>query len=510
MELPGVLVHTTTPPVVSTWQDDVAVLRHRGLLNCVICVRRGSGQTPFSHIALDVLGPLTTSSLGNSYVLVVRDLLTQWVEAFALPRNHPAEIAACFLKQIVCRYRNPQVIHRFHGSQMSEALFIATLEAANSSALQTTDACPEGCNQQPLLGLMARTTLHTEREWEDLLSMNLLILRHKVFHPGGVSPYEALLGEAGILPETFRFTEAPQATGQRPATVIELRQLFETLNGFRYSVPIIPPGLQAGPLSLRPPGQRPQVVRMTTYSLAPGKCAAGPKDPHLTAGIMPQPQVPPPPLLLPRGYHLMPPTVLPPPPQPVPRSLAGSIEIPTPLQALVEAANRILPPLVSTTVATPSTSAPALASTPQTAAERGAWPGPPAPARSLSGGTATLSLSPLRLKKTSVEEGGPLQWRVQAKEDSPAAHSSPAPFSASPANAVAGSRPHTPTYSPAESGPLRAESLEFPPSTSAENPESQSLLRRQLNNTFPISSPGLGSQTSTTASYAAVCHEPRR
>ena len=340
--------------------------------------------------------------------------------------------------------------------------------------------------------------------------MNLLILRHNVFHPGGVSPYEALLGQAGILPETFRFTEAPQAANaQRPATIIELRQLFETLNGFRYSVPIIPPGLHTGPLSLRPPSQRPQVVRMTTYNLAPGKCSAGPKEPQFTAGVVPQPQVPPPPLLLPRGYHMMPPTVLPPPPAP-PRSASGPFETPTPFQALVEVANRVLPPLTTTSATAPPPPEPILAPVvTATGASRGAWPGPPAPGTS-TGGTTPLSLSPLKLKKTSVEDGGPLQWRVQPKDGHPPQRTPPAPFPISPAHAIAGSRPDTPGCSPAEFGPQRAESLEFPPPASAEKSGSQSLARQQLDNTFSTNSPGSQRTSPAQATYAAVCHEPRQ
>ena len=45
-------------------------------------------------MAMDLLGPLPESSAGNSYVIVIADYFTRWVEAFALP-NHRA-VASSF------------------------------------------------------------------------------------------------------------------------------------------------------------------------------------------------------------------------------------------------------------------------------------------------------------------------------------------------------------------------------------------------------------------------------
>ena len=40
---------------------------------------------PMQIVAADLLGPLPESENGNSYILVVADYFTRWMEAFALP-----------------------------------------------------------------------------------------------------------------------------------------------------------------------------------------------------------------------------------------------------------------------------------------------------------------------------------------------------------------------------------------------------------------------------------------
>ena len=42
---------------------------------------------PMQRVATDILGPLPESLGGNSYVLVVADYFTRWVEAFPIPNQ---------------------------------------------------------------------------------------------------------------------------------------------------------------------------------------------------------------------------------------------------------------------------------------------------------------------------------------------------------------------------------------------------------------------------------------
>ena len=49
-------------------------------------------------VAVDILGPLPESTAGNSYILVVGDYFTKWLEAYAIPNQEAITVAK---KQVV-------------------------------------------------------------------------------------------------------------------------------------------------------------------------------------------------------------------------------------------------------------------------------------------------------------------------------------------------------------------------------------------------------------------------
>ncbi|KAJ3601641.1 hypothetical protein NHX12_032609, partial [Muraenolepis orangiensis] len=48
---------------------------------------------PMERIALDIMGPLNETDRKNSYVLVVQDYFTKWVEAYPLPNQQALTVA---------------------------------------------------------------------------------------------------------------------------------------------------------------------------------------------------------------------------------------------------------------------------------------------------------------------------------------------------------------------------------------------------------------------------------
>jgi hypothetical protein len=55
----------------------------------------------------DIMGLLSTSIVGNTYIIVFTDLFTKYAEAFPLAKTDEDIIAEVFVKQIVCRYGTP-------------------------------------------------------------------------------------------------------------------------------------------------------------------------------------------------------------------------------------------------------------------------------------------------------------------------------------------------------------------------------------------------------------------
>jgi hypothetical protein len=65
-------------------------------------------RRPFEMVGVDVLGPLTTSLLGNKYIVVFTDYLTRWVEAFAVATHTASKIAELIALEIFLDMGHPK------------------------------------------------------------------------------------------------------------------------------------------------------------------------------------------------------------------------------------------------------------------------------------------------------------------------------------------------------------------------------------------------------------------
>ena len=99
------------------YEDDV----RRWIQECGLCQRRNaaqppavaplgtiSAQKPFKKLTWDILGPLPVSSKGAKYILMVTDIFSKWVEAFAIPSTGAEVIADKLVKEVICRFVVPE------------------------------------------------------------------------------------------------------------------------------------------------------------------------------------------------------------------------------------------------------------------------------------------------------------------------------------------------------------------------------------------------------------------
>ena len=79
--------------------------------------------TPMERLALDVLGPLPCTRMGNKYILIVADYFSKWVEAFPMPNQEACTVADLLVKEVVCRFGVPLLIHSDQGRNFASAVF---------------------------------------------------------------------------------------------------------------------------------------------------------------------------------------------------------------------------------------------------------------------------------------------------------------------------------------------------------------------------------------------------
>ena len=98
---------------------------------------------PFEKGALDIVGPLTTTKLGNKYILTFQDHLTKFSKALPLPNQEARTIAEVFVTRIICEHGIPDKILTDQGSNFVGEVFKNTCKLLKITKIQTTAYHPE-------------------------------------------------------------------------------------------------------------------------------------------------------------------------------------------------------------------------------------------------------------------------------------------------------------------------------------------------------------------------------
>lgn len=72
----------------------------------------------FSRIHMDILGPLTKSTEGQKYLLLVVDSFSKWPEAFPLRTQESTKLSKVLFKEIFCRYGAPYTVVSDRGKNL--------------------------------------------------------------------------------------------------------------------------------------------------------------------------------------------------------------------------------------------------------------------------------------------------------------------------------------------------------------------------------------------------------
>ena len=59
-------------------------------------------------VAVDILGPLLESEVGNSYIVVTADYFTRWVEAYPIPNQEATTVANKLTDELFFRFSPPE------------------------------------------------------------------------------------------------------------------------------------------------------------------------------------------------------------------------------------------------------------------------------------------------------------------------------------------------------------------------------------------------------------------
>lgn len=158
----------------------------------------------FSHVHMDLVGPLPTSH-GFRYCLTVIDRFTRWPEAYPVSDITAETCARAFITGWVARFGCPSRITTDRGRQFESELFKSISSILGAEHRPTTSYHP-ACNgmvERLHRQLKAAIRCHTDTHWTEVLPLVLLGIRSAWKDDIKSSAAELVYGEPLRLPAEF-------------------------------------------------------------------------------------------------------------------------------------------------------------------------------------------------------------------------------------------------------------------------------------------------------------------
>ena len=94
------------------------------------------------RIAMDILGPLPETNLGNKYILVVGDYFTKWKEAYPMRDMEATTVARLLVNEFFCQFGLPDFLHTDQGRNFESTLIKEVCALLNIKKTCTTPYHP--------------------------------------------------------------------------------------------------------------------------------------------------------------------------------------------------------------------------------------------------------------------------------------------------------------------------------------------------------------------------------
>jgi len=191
---------------------------------------------PLERVAIDVLGPLTETHQGNSYILVVGDYWTKWMETYPIPDQQAETVAAKLVEEFVCRFGVPEELHSDQGRNFESAVFQEMCRLLGIRKTRTTpynpksDGMVERYNRTIVnaVSLMILPHQH-QKDWDEYLPYVGFAYRSSIQASTGESPNMMMLGREVSAPVDVMFGKTSET--EEDCTTDYGTELREKLQG---------------------------------------------------------------------------------------------------------------------------------------------------------------------------------------------------------------------------------------------------------------------------------------
>jgi hypothetical protein len=161
-------------------------------------------QAPMNRIAIDIVGPLTTSKRGNTYILTMFCPFSHWPEAYPLSSTKAKEVIEC-LKKHIANHSIPAEVLSDRGKNFMSKEVKQFLTKMGSRKTQTSPYKPssngsvEGFHSY-LAKAISACVNDQHDDWDEHLHSVLFAYRATPMDGLGMSPFEVIYGRKPNLP----------------------------------------------------------------------------------------------------------------------------------------------------------------------------------------------------------------------------------------------------------------------------------------------------------------------
>ncbi len=174
--------------------------------------------SPLERVAVDIVGPLPKSDRDNSYILVVSDYFTKFVEAYAMPNQEAKTCAKFLVEEFFCRYGMPSVLHSDQGRNFESQLFAEVCKMLEIRKTRTSPFHPQSDGlverfNRTLKSALKKRALDEPSDWDVHIPYVLAAYRSSRHSSAGMTPNYLMFGREVVIPLTL-LAPLPERTVQ--------------------------------------------------------------------------------------------------------------------------------------------------------------------------------------------------------------------------------------------------------------------------------------------------------
>jgi hypothetical protein len=209
--------------------------------NCGLCAERKAprpgpqvlghiaADAPFDIVAMDITGPLVTTTSGNKYILVIADVFSKFVVTVPMMDQTASSVIDAFLNHWVAIFGAPRKLLTDNGTHFTSAQLSELVATLHSKKIWTTAYHPQTDGQVERFNrlLADALSINSRRliDWDQSLAFVSHAYNSTTHATTGVSPFRILFGF-----EAWRPTDAPPEEADTDSWQARMRGAREDVN----------------------------------------------------------------------------------------------------------------------------------------------------------------------------------------------------------------------------------------------------------------------------------------